>query len=298
MFRIDRAITLSLAEPLRRVVGLPGGCRMPILMYHGITDSNGTAHPYFETTISPLEFARQMQQFDDLGYSVISLDDAVSVIDAGTCRPKTAVITFDDGLADFYTGALPILRKHQFTATMFIVSGFVGKQMASVGGKDFMTWREVREIESQGIHIGSHTVTHPELYRIPPRSIERELRRSKETIEDQLGKQVVSFSYPYAFPEQDRGFVGQFQAMLEGTGYKYGVSTVLGSASRNSSRYFLPRIPINAHDDAALFQAKLAGAYDWLHLPQLTYKIVHSRVQALSRSSKGRESNPDVVTGS
>ena len=123
-----------------------------------------------------------------------------------------------------------------------------------------------------GIEIGSHTVTHPELWRLSPRDLKYQLSHSKETIEQSIGTEVRSFSHPFAFPEQNAAFITQISALLEKLGYQNAVSTIIGTADRKDGKYCLPRLPINEHDDLRLFRAKLQGAYDWLHVAQRLYK--------------------------
>jgi peptidoglycan/xylan/chitin deacetylase (PgdA/CDA1 family) len=283
-FRVDRTVTLGLAHPAQRTFRNSHSCRLPILMYHGINSVIGSAHPYFETNTSPIVFARHMQHLHEGGYKPIDLSTAVRMIDSGTCPHRSVVITFDDGFRDFYAHAMPILQEHQFPATMFVVSSFMGSRTARFDGRDFMTWGEMREIESFGVEVGSHTVSHPHLHRLHRKDIERELTDSKEAIEDQLGRPISSFSYPYAFPEQDGAFLRQLRQYMKAAGYDHGVTTVLGSVNGLSDRYFLPRLPANEYDDDELFKAKLEGSYDWLHTPQLIYKFVRNRQRTTSIS--------------
>jgi peptidoglycan/xylan/chitin deacetylase (PgdA/CDA1 family) len=293
-FRIDRTVTLGLTRPVQRVFRDSHPCRIPVLMYHGISRVIGSAHPYFETNTSPTVFARHMQHLREGGYVPVDISTAVNMISSGTCQRKSVVITFDDGFRDFYTHAMPILREHRFPATMFIVSSFMGSRTAHFPSKEFMTWNEMREIDSLGIEIGSHTVNHPHLHSLYRKDVERELEDSKWAIEDQLGKPVSSFSYPYAFPEHDSTFQGQLRQSMRTAGYDYGVTTVLGSANRLSDRYFLPRLPANEYDDDELFRAKLEGSYDWLHVPQLIYKFGRSWLQS-SRRALLQERNKKTI---
>jgi peptidoglycan/xylan/chitin deacetylase (PgdA/CDA1 family) len=120
-------------------------------------------------------------------------------------------------------------------------------------------------LNTAGIEFGSHTVTHPKLKELGPAAVEEELRRSKETIEDKLGAEAASFSYPFAFPETMRPFVAAIKDTLLQCGYKIGVSTAIGAATAADDRFFLPRLPVNLSDDLRLFRAKLEGGYDWLY---------------------------------
>jgi hypothetical protein len=116
-------------------------------------------------------------------------------------------------------------------------------------------------------------VTHPQLRTLPAAGVQRELRSSKQEIEDRLGGPVASFCYPFKFPEPDRKFRQMLRAMLLQVGYENGVTTILGTADSSSDPLFLERIPANSSDDGAFFMAKLQGAYDWLHAFQFAAKL-------------------------
>jgi len=63
------------------------------------------------------------------------------------------------------------------------------------------------------------------------------------------------------------------------------VSTIIGRAGKHDNRYYLPRLPVNSWDDAALLRAKLEGGYDWLHWPQWLYKYAHHNMSLMQRAS-------------
>ena len=109
------------------------------------------------------------------------------------------------------------------------------------------------------------------------KEIEDEIRQSKAVIENKIGKPVDSFSYPYAFPEEDREYKACLRGLLEEAGYRNGVSTNIGRISRTDDRYFLKRIPVNSFDDMDFFHAKIMGAYDWMFTVQKVYKHLRKR---------------------
>lgn len=276
--RLDRIASVHLAHPINRVWNRRRNTRIPILMYHSISDGTGEQHPYYETSTSPTVFEHHMRFLLQHGYSTIGLGEAVNSLQVQKPGPKSVVITFDDGYRDFYTAAYPVLCEYGMTATVFVVSGLAGDPRTRFKGKDCLIWSEVKELRSNGIDIGSHTVTHPELELMDLASIDNEVGRSKQTLEDKLGVPIKSFAYPYAFPEHNRAFSKSLAEILESHGYENGVSTVLGRARSCDNRFFLPRLPVNTCDDLRLFQAKLEGGYDWLHLPQSIYKKVRHHV--------------------
>src|SRR5262249_17841512 len=186
---------------------------------------------------------------------------------------KAVVITFDDGLHNFYSDAFPILSHYGFTATVYLATDHIGKVVRRFKGKDCLTWSEICALHSHGISFGSHTMSHPKLYGLPWKTIEREVSLSKSIIEQELGISVTSFAYPYAFPQADRQFKRAFRCLLDETGYANGVCTTIGTCRASTDPFFLRRLPVNSCDDAALFQAKLKGGYDWLAAPQYLTKI-------------------------
>lgn len=284
--RLDRAASVHLAHPIAQVLNRQDRPRIPILMYHGVRSRLDGRHPYYETTTEPKVFARQMQFLCEQGCTAITLDDAVNrLFEQRTESRKDVVITFDDGYEDFYTNAYPILAERGFMATVFVVTGFVQTRCRNGSGAAFLNWNQVRELHACGIQIGSHTVTHPELRSLRFEEMNAELGRSKAMIEENLGAPVKSFSYPFAFPEADRKFTRSLAGALAEHGYLCGVSTIIGTATRHANSYFLPRIPVNSYDDLRFFQAKLEGAYDWLHATQYLVKIIKGSIR-LGASSR------------
>jgi peptidoglycan/xylan/chitin deacetylase (PgdA/CDA1 family) len=162
---------------------------------------------------------------------------------------------------------------------MYLPTTFIGREPQLFKGRECLTWSQVRELHEGGVVFGSHTVNHPQLHALSIREIEREIRDSKDTIENELGVGIDSFSYPYAFPEQDRSFMHLLRDMLQEGGYHQGVTTILGSVQSYEERFFLRRLPANSYDDRALFQAKLDGDYDWLRNPQYLKKLMEKRIR-------------------
>lgn len=272
--RLDRFATLYIVHPVQSC--LSGNTpSIPILMYHSITDEDETkVRAYYRTTTSPSVFAQHMHYLHDLGYSTINVADAVNLLQNGGPTKKYAVITFDDGYADFYTQAFPALNRYEFTATVFLPTGYIGTVPVQFKGKDCLTWSEVRELCKYGISFGSHTVTHPQLSTLDVCNVSDEIVNSKQTIEDNLGESVESFAYPFAFPEENSSFVRMLRQVLVESGYRQGVSTRIGTARGREDRYFLRRLPMNSLDDVSLFGAKLQGGYDWLHTVQYGSKLL------------------------
>jgi peptidoglycan/xylan/chitin deacetylase (PgdA/CDA1 family) len=271
--RMDRLTTLYVVDPLRRHA-FASKASVSILMYHSIADEDEAGvQPYYRTATAPTIFAAQMESLRQDGFSVIGLGEAVRRSTEPEDAKNSVVITFDDGFRNFFTNAFPILDRFGFTATMFLPTAHIGESCLSFKGKGCLTWGEVRELQKHGISFGSHTVTHPQLYDCDAHSIKKEIVDSKQTIEQELGCTVQSFSYPYAFPEADANFKRRLREELSQAGYENGVCTTVGRPCPASDHFFLKRLPVNSDDDSRLFQAKLAGSYDWLAKPQYLVKM-------------------------
>lgn len=279
--RIDRFFTVHCVSPIRKMLPQRGGLQIPILMYHSISDyQDNHLHPYYQTVTTPECFEQQMHFLSRSGYRVLTLSEAVELLlseaskspshKSFDCQRPMAVITFDDGLRDFYTNAFPILDKFGFKATVFVVSGLIDKTFLT--GHDCLRSQEIKELASKGIEFGSHTVNHPQLKELSRDEIIYELVKSKQMLEDITGRSAPLFSYPYRFPEESSIFTKTLSTLLVDQGYSAGVTTIIGLANTKDNPLFLRRLPINNCDDSQFFRAKLEGDYDWLHAVQLAYK--------------------------
>ena len=279
--RIDHFLTLYFTYPLLEKVLPKRKQFITILMYHSISETNEDGiYPYFRTNTSPAIFAGHMRFLSENNYNVIPLNTIKTKLKSEeNIDNKYVSITFDDGYRDFYIHAFPILREYGFSATVFLPTGFIDNREISLKeSKEHLSWNEIQELDGKGISFGSHTVNHPQLKFLNREAIEYEIRQSKETIEDKLNKSVDSFSYPFAFPEEDRKFTGCLRRMLRKHNYKCGVSTRIGTTSKKDDIYFSRRIPVNSCDDIPFFEAKLKGGYDWLNNVQLATKLIKSKL--------------------
>jgi peptidoglycan/xylan/chitin deacetylase (PgdA/CDA1 family) len=284
MLRFDRLATLYLSLPLTRVFGPSSRTHVPILMYHSISENLfGRSHPYYQINTPPKLFEQQIRWMRQAGYRGLGLTDMLDALKAGDDLSQAVVLTFDDGYRDFFTDAFPVIKQCGFTATVFLATDRIANKPMRIEGVEYLTWREVRELHSQGIDFGSHTVTHADLRSLTTDQIDFELGCSKETIEQNTGTLVASFAYPFAFPEEDSDFTRYLVDMLDNHGFENGVSTIIGRATRESHQFFLPRLPVNLWDDLHLLQAKLEGGYDWLHRPQRWYKALTHNASLMQR---------------
>jgi peptidoglycan/xylan/chitin deacetylase (PgdA/CDA1 family) len=177
--------------------------------------------------------------------------------------PGGVALTFDDGFRNFYQHAFPVLRKHKFPATVFVVSDYCGGRNnwptqardAGIPLLELMRWSEVEEVSRHGVTIGCHTATHPPLTRLSEAELEDELASSQAAIQDRIGRAVDTFAYPY-------GINGlQVEAAVR-RHFKWACSTRFATVLPQANPLDLPRLDVYYFRDRFWFESlgKLYGA--------------------------------------
>lgn len=200
---------------------------VPILNYHKVDILNHAL------SVSPQEFEEQMEYLHNNGYHTINPDQLMAYLKYGKQLPdKPIMITFDDGYLDNYTNAYPIMKKYDFTATIFIITNLIGQDIR------FMTWDQIREMQQYGIVFGSHTANHKSLTSLTKEQVITELSQSRDEIVRQLGKAPKYFAYPTGT------YNGEIEEMVRAAGYKAAFTIEYGQVGADSDLYLLQRIPI------------------------------------------------------
>lgn len=157
--------------------------------------------------------------------------------------PRPILLTFDDGYADFYIAALPALRRHGFTATLYVTTGYVGGTSRWLHAKEdtsrpMLTWTQLAEINARGIECGAHSHTHPPLDMLPLDAVHEEIVRSKLLLEEHLGQSVSSFAYPFGYYSE------RVQQIVQATGCTSACAVRLAMSSLDDNPYALARLAI------------------------------------------------------
>jgi peptidoglycan/xylan/chitin deacetylase (PgdA/CDA1 family) len=161
-----------------------------ILMYHYIRNIDQGSDPLgYELSLAPELFEAQMVWLHEQGYRTMRMDAVAHCITTGTCPSRAVALTFDDGYADAFTTALPVLQRYGFTATFYIISGMVGQP-------GYMSWEQLVALRDAGMEIGAHTIDHYDLTTLDPAESERQIVQSKTDLEHGLGISIASFCYP------------------------------------------------------------------------------------------------------
>jgi peptidoglycan/xylan/chitin deacetylase (PgdA/CDA1 family) len=224
-------------------------------MYHLVSED--AAASYARYTVTPGAFAAQMRVLASLRLQPVSLDTIAASLSAGTPLPRRAVaITFDDGFAETVRHAAPVLARHGFTATFFIVAGLIGRTSEWTRRRrgielPLADASTVREIAAAGLTVGSHTMTHRTLPDLGARECRLELLESKRRLEDAIGREVPHLSYPYGAAHEG---VGEAAAEI---GYRTACSTRDALVRRADDPLMLPRVPVMGGESLARFVRRL-----------------------------------------
>jgi peptidoglycan/xylan/chitin deacetylase (PgdA/CDA1 family) len=174
--------------------------KLPILVYHKVDHIPAAAH-YPQNYVTPRQFDAHLAFLRRVGYRSVSFADYLAYRN-GRCRlpRRSVIITLDDGYRSNREIALPILARHGFTATIFLVADHVGK--ANVWDRDelqepLLDVAEIRAMQGAGIEFQSHTMSHPRLTQLTPAAALAELRSSRDRLRTLLGQPVRVVCYPY-----------------------------------------------------------------------------------------------------
>jgi len=254
---------------------LPGRStvQVPILMYHYIrvppayvADRIG-----WGLSTSPDDFRQQMDYLDQHGYHPITLIDLRAYLNGSRPLPdRPVVLTFDDGYADLYTQAFPVLKRHRFKAVAYIVSGFVGSP-------ENVSPEQVREMDAYGIEIGAHTVSHVDLTKSGG-ALSYQVAGSKAALEALVGHPVLDFCYPS----------GRFNAeviqAVQAAGFQSATTTQSGATHTLNDRFAWSRVRVSGSETLDDFvkglQQHETGLAPSVILPiriQRTYPLVYDQ---------------------
>jgi peptidoglycan/xylan/chitin deacetylase (PgdA/CDA1 family)/SAM-dependent methyltransferase len=228
---------------------------LPILMYHSVR--RAPPAPLARFCTAPERFERQLAFLKRHGYVSISVEQWVSALSGedGIMRGRAVAFTFDDAYHDFLTEAWPLLRKYGFSATVFVVTDFVGGQAAwdaaYADPAPLLSWDEIRMLANEGVSFGAHGASHPYFTRLGTEELIDEGRRSRARLEAELGRQVTVMSYP--FGENDI----RVRLAMAACGYRCAVTTEPGRSRLGDNPMALPRQEVCGDDDLDAFVAKL-----------------------------------------
>jgi len=206
-----------------------------ILQYHHVaTDTPRT------TSVTPAEFRQQMQLLKTHNYQVVSLDKIIEALITKQPMPDNWVaITFDDGFANVFTHARPVLRELNFPYTMFLGPALIDRREGPV-----LSWEQVQQMHDEGAIIANHSSYHHRLAVPNPgesmaqwrERVKADILLAEQQLKQKLGVERKWLAYPYG------DFSAELEQLLREMGY-IGIGQQSGAVGPGVSLTRIPRYP-------------------------------------------------------
>jgi peptidoglycan/xylan/chitin deacetylase (PgdA/CDA1 family) len=232
--------------------GVPRQVRVPILMYHHIDTPPADAGPIRQDlSVLPRSFDAQLQYLVQEGYTSITLNELALYLTMGEPLPdKPVILTFDDGYADAYTQAFPLLLKHGFVGTFFLTTAPIDGQ-----NPDFLAWDQVKEMAAVGMRFEPHSYDHPDLRNRGFQFLVFQIVGPRDAIQERTGEAARFFAYP-------SGRYDDFVIdVLKSANFWGAVLTEQGATHTTDGLFTLKRVRVQGGDDMDTFIRKLN--LDW-----------------------------------
>lgn len=223
--------------------------------------------------VTPEDFEAQMAWLARRKRAV-SLEQIERFLKGETDLPSgSALVTIDDGYQSIYDIALPILKKYNIPAVVFVTVSAIDHHEDA---EPHLTWNQVRELAAD-VTVASHGWTHRSLGKISVEEMQLEVMRSRQMLEQKLGSPVTAFAYPF-------GTLADFNAttatVLQNSQYQYAFTSQHGSISERESplnRFYLPRIKVEGGEGLWMFRLLVGGGLDhWRLIDQTLWKFQQS----------------------
>lgn len=229
---------------------------IPILLYHSVSDDPPAG--FTPWAVGRALFAEHLDMLRGLGRVCLSIGELTELTRAGAPVPEAAVVvTFDDGFSDFASNAWPLLKARGVPATLYVTAGLVGGtsewlEPAGAGRLPMLGADDLGALADDGVEIGAHSMTHPQLDTVGRERAWREIRDSKDALEAILGKPVETFAYPHGY--HDRAT----KKMVADAGYSSAAAVRNALSHAGDDRFALARYTVMADCSAE----HLAGVLD------------------------------------
>ncbi len=232
---------MAAAVRLRARWPVPVGPAAAVLGWHRVDVEGG------RLAVPPALFTRQMEILaaHRRRFPVVAIDEAGAALMGGSAHARRVVLTFDDAWADNHANALGPLTEHRLPATLYAPSRLLGKP-------GYMTRAQLLEMAAADVTVGAHSRTHADLPACSPGELEREVRGSKEDLEDLLGKPVTSFAYPAGLLNDE------VVAAVAAAGFDLAVTSRPGWWRPAAHKLRIPRSFVEDFSDAT-FRAAVRG---------------------------------------
>ena len=233
-----------------------------ILMYHNVDEKPGFNTVSAENFERQLRFVKQHWQFTDMDTYVHE------------CRhnPRLTTVTFDDAYYCLYTYVKAIVGELDVPVTVFVPVYHVGsdncwdKEEPGYQKIDTLSWGDIEQLAQNPLFtFGSHGMTHVSLQHFTKEDTVKDLRESKEILEEHLQKTVDYYAYPYG---QKKDFGHATPELLQEIGFKAAFTTLWKRNNLHENPYRLRRVEVRPIDTMEDFQRYLTRKPDFKFLKQ------------------------------
>ena len=236
---------------------IPPNKGLPVLMYHKILPGNADG-----LTVTTDQFDLQLMYLKEKGYRAIGFNTLKTMVKDGVPLPgKTIILTFDDAYLNFREHALPLLKKYNFTATVFVPVAFIAKtNIWDKGNDQIMSASDLNRIAlNDGIEIGLHSFLHRSYEDLAPADMMEDLKNCRETLEFYKIPFARVLAYPYGgYPKKDKELKGQMISIFQQFGLDFAVRIGNKINAWPLLRPFeIKRIDIKGTDNFFIFKTKL-----------------------------------------
>lgn len=215
------------AEVIEYITVAPENVRIPILMYHSISDAN----PDNSLLVPPIMFKEQMDWLKNNGFTTMSLDEALEAKSTGKVPKKPVVVTFDDGYLDNYTEAFPVLKENNMKGVFFVITDYMGETAGNSMSIDML-----KEMKAAGMEIENHTSNHLELNSLSREDAYNSIKNGQIFLKEVLGVDSKYLCYPAGRYSEE---TIEIEKEL---GIKAAVTTQGGISSNSDGNYELKRV--------------------------------------------------------
>jgi len=218
---------------------------IPILMYHHVGDWGESRADWAPWVVRPKEFRAQMDWLVANGFHTITFRELLAGQKAGESLPaKSVIISFDDGWSAQEGVVRAELEPRGLHAVFFVYTAAVG---ATPNNSGYISWEQLRILESAGHEVQSHTVSHGRLTEMPPSQLDREMRESRATIEKEMRHPVKVIAYPFGNYDE------RVMRAASAAGYEFGLRADADLVVGKPLQYRMPRIRVGYDDGIEVF---------------------------------------------
>lgn len=231
--------------------------RVPVLMYHRVDrPENAAEHKY---CIEPGLFYAHIQALARAGWQAVSADSFLYWLDGKQTLPELSfVLTFDDGFLGVYEHAHPVLKQHNWPATMFLVSGLIGQtdRWPKTGNPAAYNYplldkHQINIMQREGWSFHGHSRDHCDLTTLSETELDEQVSGCREDL-IALGLNPRFFAYPY-------GRFGEREAsVVRSAGYEAAFSVQPGFNRQVVDRMRIRRLDVFGTDTPAMLLRKIS----------------------------------------